>query len=112
MKKKSTKTATARKSSSKGSSTKAKTKKLTNSKSLIEKYKSHKTDTGSTTVQILTLSDRIRELTEHLKGHKKDRDSRVGLLKMVNKRRSLLDYLRRNDEQQYKSIISDIGLKK
>jgi len=84
----------------------------TGSKGLISRYKGHKDDTGSTSVQVVLLSDRIKELTEHLKEHKKDHDSRVGLLKMVNKRRRLLDYLRRNDEKKYKSLIADIGLKK
>lgn len=83
-----------------------------NSKSLIEKHKTHKSDTGSTAVQVVLLSDRIKELTEHLKEHKKDHDSRVGLLKMVNKRRRLLDYLRRNNEKQYKTLVTDVGLKK
>lgn len=82
------------------------------STTLIDKYKSHKEDTGSTSMQVALLTGRIGELTDHLKEHKKDHDSRVGLLKMVGKRRRLLDYLSRNSKKQYDGLISDLKLKK
>lgn len=78
----------------------------------LEKYQAHKGDTGSTAIQIVLLSERIKELTEHLKEHKKDHDSRVGLLKMVGKRRRLLDYLAKKDKKQYESLTTDLKLKK
>ena len=80
--------------------------------SLAEQYKSHKGDTGSTAIQVILLSERIKELTEHLKEHKKDHDSRVGLLKMVGKRRRLLDYLAKKDQKQYTNLTADLQLKK
>jgi small subunit ribosomal protein S15 len=69
-------------------------------------------DTGSPEVQVAILSERIRNLTEHFKGHKKDNHSRRGLLMMVNKRRSLLDYLRKTDGQRYLDLIAKLGLRK
>ena len=69
-------------------------------------------DTGSTEVQVAILTERIRNLTEHFKAHKKDNHSRRGLLMMVNKRRSLLDYLRHKDGQRYTDLIAKLGLRK
>jgi small subunit ribosomal protein S15 len=78
----------------------------------IEQYRSHQSDTGSPEVQIALLSARIAHLTEHLKVHHKDHHSRRGLLKMVGKRRSLLDYLRRKDLDRYQKIIQSLGLRR
>jgi small subunit ribosomal protein S15 len=69
-------------------------------------------DTGSPEVQVAILTSRIQTLTEHFKTHAKDNHSRRGLLMMVNKRRSLLDYLRREDEQRYTDLIAKLGLRK
>lgn len=69
-------------------------------------------DTGSPEVQVAVLTERIVNLTEHFKTHKGDNHSRRGLLKMVNQRRSLLDYLRRKDEARYKTLIGRLGLRK
>ena len=69
-------------------------------------------DTGSPEVQIAILSDRITELTEHFKTHKKDHHSRRGLLKLVSQRRRLLDYLRRNDAERYRTLINRLGLRR
>lgn len=80
--------------------------------SIIETYKVHETDTGSPEVQIAILSERIKELTEHLKTHKKDHHSRRGLLKMVGDRRGLLNYLMKKDIERYRSIIKKLGLRK
>ena len=71
-----------------------------------------KGDTGSPEVQVAILTERIRNLTEHFKDHKKDNHSRRGLLMMVNKRRSLLDYLRHKDGQRYTDLIAKLGLRK
>lgn len=79
---------------------------------VVEKYKLHTTDTGSSEVQIALLSEKIKELSDHLKKHKKDTHSRKGLLKMVADRRALLDYLKKEDEKRYKSIIKKLGLKR
>ena len=79
---------------------------------LIQNYRTHDTDTGSPEVQIAILTRRIVHLTEHFKTHSKDHHSRQGLLKMVGKRRRLLDYLRRKDHQRYQEIISRLGLRK
>jgi small subunit ribosomal protein S15 len=79
---------------------------------IIEKYKIHPSDTGSSVVQIALLTDRIKYLTEHFKIHAKDHHSRQGLLKMVGQRRSLLDYLKKKDVQQYRTLIQDLGLRK
>ncbi len=81
-------------------------------KELIEKYKKHDADTGSPEVQIGLLSHRILYLTEHLKEHKKDHHSRRGLLMLVGKRRRLLNYVKRNDVQRYRSIIETLGLRR
>ena len=79
---------------------------------LITEYAVHDGDTGSPEVQIALLTERIRGLTEHLRRFPKDNHSRRGLLMMVNKRRSLLDYLRREDEQRYTDLIAKLGLRK
>jgi small subunit ribosomal protein S15 len=79
---------------------------------IIEKYKRDENDTGSPEVQIAILSERINELTEHLKVHKKDNHSRRGLLKMVGKRRNLLNYLAKKDINRYREIVASLGLRK
>ena len=79
---------------------------------LVEKYKEHNKDTGSVGVQIILLTSQIAELVDHLKEHKKDHDSRRGLLKMVNKRRKLLNYLNKTEPEKYQKIIADLKLKK
>lgn len=79
---------------------------------IIEKYKVHPSDTGSSEVQIALLTDRIQYLTEHFKTHKKDHHSRQGLLKLVGQRRSLLDYLKKKDINKYRSLIADLGIRK
>lgn len=79
---------------------------------LISKYQNHKDDTGSTEVQVAILTKKVSDLTKHLKTHKKDFDSRRGLLMMVGKRRRLLNYLKKNEEEKYMQLISDLGLKK
>lgn len=80
--------------------------------SIIEEYRIHETDTGSPEVQIAVLTQRINHLNEHLKFHKKDHHSRRGLLKMVGKRRGLLDYLMKNDIERYRAIVSKLNLRK
>ena len=79
---------------------------------VIEKYRLHDKDTGSPEVQVALLSERINHLTGHLKSHKKDHHSRRGLLRMVNQRRKLLDYLKRNDLARYQELISRLGLRR
>ena len=79
---------------------------------IIEKYKRDEKDTGSPEVQIAILTERINELTEHLKVHKKDNHSRRGLLKMVGKRRNLLNYLAKKDINRYREIVKELGLRK
>ncbi len=79
---------------------------------IVETYRHHDGDTGSPEVQVALLTTRIRELTEHLKVHKKDHSSRRGLLKMVGRRASLLKYLAANDRQRYKDVIGRLGLRK
>ena len=79
---------------------------------IINTYKREEKDTGSPEVQIALLTQRINELTEHLKIHKKDNHSRRGLLKMVGKRRNLLNYLSRKDVQRYRDIVEKLGLRK
>ena len=81
-------------------------------KALIEKYKTHDSDTGSPEVQIGLLTHRISYLTEHLKTHKKDHHSRRGLLMMVGRRRRLLNYVKNNDVQRYRNIIETLGLRR
>ncbi|HEY6049148.1 MAG TPA: 30S ribosomal protein S15 [Sphingomicrobium sp.] len=79
---------------------------------LIKQHARDKSDTGSPEVQVAILTERINNLTEHFKTHAKDNHSRRGLLMLVNQRRSLLDYLRRNDEQRYGDLIGKLGLRK
>ena len=79
---------------------------------LIKEHGRGKGDTGSPEVQVAILTDRIQTLTEHFKTHAKDNHSRRGLLMMVNKRRSLLDFLKREDAQRYTDLIGKLGLRK
>ena len=79
---------------------------------LISSYRTHDGDTGSPEVQIALLTRTIVHLTEHFKIHKKDHHSRQGLLRMVGKRRRLLDYLKRKDFERYQSIIAKLGIRK
>jgi small subunit ribosomal protein S15 len=79
---------------------------------LIKEHSRKADDTGSPEVQVAILTERIVNLTQHFKGHAKDNHSRRGLLMMVNKRRSLLDYLRGKDEQRYIDLIAKLGLRK
>ena len=79
---------------------------------IINTYKRDEKDTGSPEVQIALLTERINELTEHLKVHKKDNHSRRGLLKMVGARRSLLKYLSEKDVERYREIVAKLGLRK
>jgi small subunit ribosomal protein S15 len=83
----------------------------TDKNDIIAKYRLHENDRGSTPVQIALLTWRINDLTDHFRAHKKDHHSRRGLLKMVGKRRSLLDYLKRTDVERYRSLIEDLGLR-
>ena len=78
---------------------------------IIEKYRLHETDRGSAPIQIALLTQRINELTDHFRAHKKDHHSRRGLLKMVGKRRRLLEYLKRTDLERYRQLIEDLGLR-
>ena len=79
---------------------------------VIEANRTHETDTGSPEVQIAILTERIQQLTEHLKMHKHDNHSRRGLLKMVGKRRNMLAYLKKKDIERYRAIIKKLGLRK
>jgi small subunit ribosomal protein S15 len=79
---------------------------------IIENYRLHENDTGSTEVQIAILTERINQLNEHLKIHKNDHHSRRGLLKMVGQRRGLLNYLSKKDIERYRAIISKLNLRK
>lgn len=79
---------------------------------VVGDFRTHETDTGSPQVQVALLSQRINELTEHFKVHKKDNHSRRGLLKMVSQRRSLLDYLKRKDIEKYHEVVNRLGLRR
>jgi small subunit ribosomal protein S15 len=79
---------------------------------IISEHRLHESDTGSPEVQIALLTERINYLTEHLKVHKKDFHSRHGLLKMVGKRRRLLDYLKDRDIESYRAIVTELGLRR
>ncbi len=79
---------------------------------LIETFKTHDSDTGSPEVQIAILTERIRNLTQHFSTHKHDFNSRRGLLKMIGRRRRLLNYLRRKDSERYYRLIEQLGLRK
>jgi small subunit ribosomal protein S15 len=81
-------------------------------KESVEKYRLHDSDTGSVEVQVALLTMRIERLTGHLKDHKKDLHSRYGLLKMVGKRRRLLEYLRKTDLEAYRALIENLNLRK
>ena len=77
----------------------------------VQKYRTHETDSGSTRVQVALLTERINYLTEHFRAHKKDHHGRRGLLKMVGKRRRLLNYLKRTDVDGYRQIVQELGLR-
>ena len=79
---------------------------------LVGDYRTHESDTGSSQVQVALLTQRINELTEHFKVHKKDNNSRRGLLILVSRRRKLLDYLKRRDIEQYHQVIEKLGLRR
>ena len=79
---------------------------------IIEANRTHESDTGSPEVQIAILTERINQLTEHLKVHAQDNHSRRGLYKMIGKRRSLLDYLQRKDVERYRALIAKLGIRK
>ena len=79
---------------------------------IIEANRTHESDTGSPDVQIAILTERINQLTEHLKVHAQDNHSRRGLYKMIGKRRSLLDYLMKKDIERYRAIIAKLGIRK
>lgn len=79
---------------------------------VISSYRIHETDTGSPEVQVALLSERIKQLQEHFKAHKKDHHSRRGLLKMVGQRRRLLNYLKKKDVTRYREIIGRLGIRK
>ena len=81
-------------------------------KEIIKKYGKTETDTGSPEVQIAMFTERINRLTEHLKSHKKDHATRLGLLRLVGKRRKLLNYLNKKDIQTYRELISQLGIRK
>jgi small subunit ribosomal protein S15 len=78
---------------------------------VVQKYRVHETDTGSTRLQVAVLTERINTLTGHFRNHAKDHHGRHGLLAMVSKRRRLLDYLRRTDLEGYRQLISELGLR-
>ncbi|MAU41494.1 MAG: 30S ribosomal protein S15 [Kordiimonas sp.] len=81
-------------------------------KALIDEFAREANDTGSPEVQVAILTERIVNLTEHFKSHKKDNHSRRGLLMLVNKRRRLLDYLKNTEEARYQALIAKLGLRK
>ena len=81
-------------------------------KEIIETYRMHESDTGSSEVQVALLTERIRYLTEHFKTHKKDHHSRRGLLKLVGQRRRLLNYLKEAKVEKYRELIERLGLRK
>ncbi|MDR1692926.1 MAG: 30S ribosomal protein S15 [Oscillospiraceae bacterium] len=80
--------------------------------SVIEQNRIHETDTGSPEVQVAILTERINQLTEHLKVHKKDKHSQRGLIKMVGSRRNLLNYLQKKDIERYRALLAKLGLRK
>lgn len=79
---------------------------------LMKEFASGKDDTGSTEVQVAILTERIKNLTEHFKDHKKDNHSRRGLLKLVSQRRRLLDYLKKRDDGRYRTVIEKLGIRR
>lgn len=86
--------------------------KKTTKEKAIKKFQAHEKDTGSTEVQVAVLSEKINTLSGHLQTHKKDIDSRMGLLNMISQRRSLLSYLDKKNPERYKKLISSLGLRK
>lgn len=84
----------------------------TRKQEIIRDFRTNDTDTGSPEVQIALLTERIQYLTEHFKVHKKDHSGRRGLLQLVGQRRRLLDYLKRNDVERYRTVISRLGIRK
>ncbi len=80
--------------------------------SVIEENRTHESDTGSPEVQVAILTARIAQLTEHLKVHKKDNHSRLGMYKMIGKRRALLDYLAKKDIERYRALIAKLGIRR
>jgi len=85
---------------------------MTDAKTIVAEYGQHVTDTGSPEVQVALLTDRINQLTEHLRVHTKDHHSRRGLLQMVGRRRRLLGYLRSQDVERYREVIARLGLRR
>jgi len=85
---------------------------MSDTKTVVDEFGKHPTDTGSPEVQAALLTERINHLTEHLKVHSKDHHSRRGLLMMVGKRRRLLDYLRDQDVERYRGVIAKLGLRR
>lgn len=83
-----------------------------NKHEILQQYQLHDKDTGSVEVQVALLTARINDLTGHLKAHKKDHHSRLGLLKMVGKRRRLLEYLKKTELEAYRALIENLGLRK
>jgi small subunit ribosomal protein S15 len=81
-------------------------------KGIVNQFRLHDKDTGSSEVQIALLTERINYLTEHFKQHKKDHHSRQGLLRLVSLRRSLLDYLKRHNTERYRTLIEELGIRK
>jgi len=79
---------------------------------VMQEYRTHEGDTGSPEVQVALLSKHIEDLSTHFQTHPKDHHSRIGLLKMVNQRRKLLDYLKKEDGDRYRSLIERLGLRK
>lgn len=77
----------------------------------VQKYRINETDTGSARVQVALLTERINYLTDHFRAHKKDHHGRLGLLKMVGKRRRLLNYMKRTDVDGYRQLVQDLGLR-
>jgi len=78
---------------------------------IIEKYRAHETDSGSSKLQVALLTERINYLTDHFRLHPKDNHSRRGLLKMVGRRRRILDYMKRTDLEGYRQLLSELGLR-
>lgn len=81
-------------------------------KQIVEKFQLHETDTGSPEVQVAILTERIAQLTEHFRVHKKDHHSRRGLYKMIGHRRNLLNYIRKKDVNRYRELIQTLGLRR
>ena len=79
---------------------------------IIEQFRDHQEDTGSARVQVALLTSRINQLTDHFRTHARDHHSRQGLLKLVSRRRKLLDYLKREDEQVYQQLVEQLGLRR